>query len=63
MKISKANQATLLGVLTSVATALTLVDLDKLDYSLPSTWVKLFVVIMPAIGGSLSSINTKQPKQ
>ena len=61
MKLSKGKQATILGILTSIFTALTLVDLDKLDYTLPSTWVKLLVIVLPAIGGSISSVNSRKP--
>ncbi len=54
------KKATVLGILTSVATALTFIDIDKLDWSLPSTYLKLIVIILPAIGGGASEISVRK---
>ena len=49
--------ATMFGIATSICTALAVVDLDKLDYHLQSTYFKLLVLCLPAVGGYMSSIN------
>lgn len=48
--------ATILGLLTSITTALAVVDLDALDYTLVSTYFKLAILCLPAIGGYLSTV-------
>ena len=50
------NKATLLGVATSVVMALAILDWDNLDFSLPSTYFKILVLALPAIGGTISTI-------
>jgi len=60
MKLNKDLTATILGLLTSITTALAVVDLDALDYSLVSTYFKLAILCLPAIGGYLSEIKQKQ---
>lgn len=53
----KSRQASVFGILTSVVTALAVFpDIDSLDFSKPSTWLKLCVVVLPAIGGIKSQI-------
>lgn len=49
--------ATLLGIATTLCTALAVVDLDSLDYSLVSTYFKLAIVLLPALGGYMSTLN------
>ena len=48
--------ATCLGLLTSVATAMAVIDFNTFDISKPNDIFKLFVIIMPAIGGYFSTL-------
>ena len=52
----KSNQATILGVFTSLLIALEVMDWDNLDWGLPSTYFKLLSLSLPAIGGYLSQV-------
>lgn len=52
----KSNQASLLGILTSIVIALQVVDVDKLNWHLPSTYILLGTILLPAIGGAASQI-------
>lgn len=56
-KINGNALATILGIATSIATALSVVDLDALNYHLVSTYFKLLVLALPAIGGYMSTLN------
>jgi len=56
MKINSDNTATFLGLLTTIVTTAEFIDFDALDYTKINTWVKLLVVIAPAIGGYISSV-------
>ncbi len=52
MKLTKSNKATIAGYLMAIYGATMVLDLDTLDYSLPSTYVKLFgAIIMPILAG------------
>ena len=53
---NRSGIATVLGLLTSLYSSLVLVDLDTLNYSLPSTYMKLLGLILPAIGGFVSEV-------
>lgn len=59
-KRTRNRLATILGFATSIITAFELVDFDALDYSSINTYIKLLVVLLPAIGGSVSSVNQKE---
>lgn len=59
--LNASSLATIFGIATSICTALAVVDLDKLDYSLPSTYFKLLVLALPAVGGYMSTIT--KPKK
>ncbi len=61
MKINRNKSATLLGIVTSIVMALTLLDLDSMDFSKPNTWVKILALLMPTIGGAASSLNETKP--
>jgi hypothetical protein len=51
--------ATILGLLTSIATAMAVIDFDTFDFNKKGDLMKLFVVVMPAIGGYVSQIKSK----
>lgn len=53
--------ATFLGLLTSIATAIAVIDFYTFDFKKPNDLMKLFVVVAPAIGGYVSQI--KKPNQ
>lgn len=62
MKIIKKNKgalATILGVATTLTSALVLIDFDAFNLKSINEWLKLLVVLLPAIGGYLSEIKTK----
>ena len=48
--------ATLLGLLTSTATAMVVIDFEAFDFKKPNDLMKLFVITMPAIGGYVLQI-------
>lgn len=54
--------ATILGLLTSVATALAIIDFDTFDFNSKKDLFKLFVIAMPAVGGYLSKIKETDTK-
>lgn len=60
-KLNASALATIFGIATSICTALAVVDLDALDFSLPSTYFKLIILLLPAIGGYMSTIT--KPKK
>ncbi len=55
-KANRGRMATILGVLTSLVTALALVDFDSLDYTSINTWIKILILALPAIGGTVSEV-------
>lgn len=55
-KICKSKLATFLGLLTSVATAIAVIDFNTFNFKNVNDLMKLFVIAMPAIGGYLSKI-------
>lgn len=59
MKINKDVLATLGGLLTSLFTALAVIDFETFDFKKPSDLMKLMVVAMPAIGGYFSKLKSK----
>lgn len=48
--------ATIFGVLTSIATAIAVIDFETFDFKKVNDLMKLFVVVIPAIGGYMSQI-------
>lgn len=59
MKINNDHKSTILGVLTSLVMATAVLDWDTLDFTLPSTYFKILVLALPAIGGTISTIKPK----
>lgn len=54
--------ATAMGLLTSLATAYAILDVDALDFHSFKTYFKLFVIGIPAVGGWMSTIKSKEEK-
>lgn len=53
--LNKNNIATIAGYLSAVFNALAVIDIDALDYKMPSTYLKLFgAVVMPIIVGHVT---------
>jgi uncharacterized protein involved in cysteine biosynthesis len=55
-KIKKDLAATTLGLITSLIMAVEFIDFDKIDFTNLNDIVKLLVVLLPAIGGKVSTI-------
>ena len=51
--------ATIVGLLTSVATAIVVIDFNTFSFQNPNDLMKLFVIAMPAIGGYISQLKEK----
>ena len=51
--------ATIVGLLTSVATAIVVIDFNAFNFKNPNDIMKLFVIAMPAIGGYMSQLKEK----
>lgn len=51
--------ATIVGLLTSVATAIVVIDFNTFDFKNMNDLMKLFVIAMPAIGGYMSQLKEK----
>lgn len=57
MSIKKRDYAaTGFGILTSLVTALALVDFNTIDISKPNDVIKILVLCLPAIGGHFSTL-------
>lgn len=54
--------ATLLGIMTSLATAYAVLDVDALDFHSAKTYFKLAIIGLPALGGYVSTIKSKEDK-
>jgi hypothetical protein len=52
--------ATGLGIMTSLVMALALIDFDTIDFSKPNDIIKILVILLPAIGGKVSTIKGEQ---
>lgn len=52
----RSNTATLLGILTSLVTALVLIDFDTINWHSINDWLKILVAALPALGGSVSEV-------
>lgn len=56
---NKSSKATLAGYATAIFNALVALDIDTLNWELPSTYVKLFgIIVLPILGGHMSEIKT-----
>lgn len=53
--------ATILGLLTAVATALAVIDFNNFD--IKKDWFRLIVIALPAIGGYFSTIRQGNEKK
>lgn len=59
MKWNKNTKSTLAGYLVAVYNASIMLDVDNLDWTLVSTYLKIFgAVILPIIGGHTTEIKT-----
>lgn len=59
-KTTRNNLATWAGLLTTIIQAAVLIDFDTINYRSVNDWMKILVVVAPAVGGYLSEIKTKQ---
>lgn len=51
------------GVLTSLCQALVVIDWDTFNVHSPKDWIKVILIAVPALGGTLSEIKKKQIEQ
>jgi len=57
MKNVKSTLATIGGYITAIYNALFVLDIDNLDYHLPSTYLKLFgAVVLPILAGHATQL-------
>lgn len=54
--MNKNTTATILGFVTTLVTAVEFIDFDTLNWSSINTYVKLGIVLLPAIGGYVSEV-------
>lgn len=52
----RSRTATLLGVATSLVTALVLIDFDTIKWTSVNDWLKILVAALPALGGAVSEV-------
>lgn len=60
--LNKNTKATIAGYVLALYNSLLVLDIDKLDFSLPSTYLKVFgAIVLPIIGGHMTEIkNTNE---
>lgn len=57
MKNKKSNIATIGGYFTAIYNALFVLDIDNMDYHLPSTYLKLIgAIVLPIVSGHATQI-------
>ena len=55
--LNKNNKATIAGYITAIFNATMVIDIDHLDFTLPSTYLKLFgAIVMPIVGGHMTQM-------
>ncbi len=59
-RLTNDNKATWLGVVVSLATAMSLIDFDTFNPDRVNDWVKLMVVLLPAIQGKITTMKNEQ---
>lgn len=52
----RSKTATLLGIATSLVTALVLIDFDQIDWTSVNDWLKILVAALPTLGGAVSEV-------
>lgn len=61
MKNKKSLFATIGGYLTAIYNALYVIDIDNLDYHLPSTYLKLIgAILLPIVSGHATQLIDKK---
>lgn len=60
--LNKSNQATALGLATSLFMSICFIDYSTFDFDKKSDLIKLILILIPAMGGALSTINTKESR-
>lgn len=57
--LNKDNMATISGYTIAILNSIIVLDIDKMVYTLPSTWLKLIVaIVMPIVGGHITEVKT-----
>jgi len=59
---NKSTQATVLGIATSLFMSICFIDYSSFDFDKKSDLIKLILILVPAIGGALSTINTRETR-
>jgi len=58
--LNKSSRSTIAGYVVAIFNAVIMLDVDNLDYTLPSTWLKLFgAIVLPIIGGHVTQMKDK----
>lgn len=59
--LNKNRKSTIAGYIVAVYNASIMLDVDNLDWHLPSTYFKIFgAVVLPIIGGHVTEIKTTE---
>lgn len=57
--LNKSSKSTIAGYIVAVFNAVVILDVDNLDFILPSTYFKLFgAIVLPIIGGHATQIKS-----
>ena len=55
----RSQWATFIGLLTSVFTALMVIDFNEFNFSKKENWLKILVILLPVFGGYNSTLKSK----
>lgn len=57
---NNSSKSTIAGYIVAMFNGLIVLEVDHLDYTLPSTWLKLFgAIVLPIVGGHMTEIKHK----
>lgn len=55
--LNKSSRSTIAGYIVAIFNGIIILDVDNLDYTLPSTWLKLFgAIVLPIVGGHVTQM-------
>jgi len=58
---NRSSKSTIAGYIVAIYNAIIMIDVDNLDFTLPSTYLKLFgAIVLPIVGGHMTEIKQTQ---